>query len=585
MRNMILVALIALNVFAIDKDSFSGTKFWYMDKADRVEIVTDLYKQTKAEYALWDFKKKRIGVDGDKLFQDALAVENAISDVEGPILEARANLDFIDRVKKIIATFQDTHFGISTKVSMPWIVSGLGTKLIDDKVFITEIYQKVITKSAASSDNGDELLAIKLGDEVLAVDGVSVSEKINELVPYLDASSVAFARESAGRFLLERYFKIPSKPFFDVKIKSGEKEKVVRVPLHFSDNTQDRVRRRDAMFYMTKLGFIPLAQIRTTYDQSKHEWIDSRDLDSKSLVKEMPKGAIELNNWTSAKNGGSSIVRSGLILDAGKVTAYMQVNSFSVSTVYKGSETTDFISAIRNEVKYFKAQNLNLILDIRSNGGGRSTYPGQVLSLLTEEGKTYNGTISARRITRYMRQLFDYYSSDEIFSQVADGVNWQTTVNEVEDSISDRREYTRAIYDGDITADEEVGGYNGKIVALISPSCISACDKMSMLLKTSKRATLVGISANGTGAGYSSNDKLNTQFTDRFNVFSTQIPNYLFGYPPATGVSTTDFSLESGYELNSENVEVKADVIYEESLDADYINYSKGWIEKALSLF
>ncbi len=582
---MILVALVTLNVFAINKDNFSGSKFWYMDSADRVEIVTDLYKQTKAEYALWDFKKKRIGVDGDKLFLDAIELEKNIANIEGPLSEARANLDFIDRVKKIIATFQDTHFGISTKVSMPWIVSGVSTKLIGDKVYITGLHQKVLTKSSASSDNGELISAIKLGDEVLEIDGVATSKVLNDLIPYVDASSLAFAKSSASGFLLERYFKIPTKPFFDVKLKSEDKIFTVRLPLHFSDNTEDRVRRRDAMFYMTKLGFIPLAALRTSYDETKHEWIDSRSLDTKSLEKEMPKDAIELNNWSSAMSGGSSIVRSGLILNSGKVTAYMQINSFSVSNLYKDEQSKDFIEAIRDEVKYFKAQNLDLILDIRSNGGGRSSYPGQVLALLTEEGKTYNGTISARRITRYMRQLFDYYDADELFRGIADGQNWQSAVNEVEDAIANKREYTRAIYDGDITMDKEVGGYNGKIIALVSPHCISACDKMSMLLKTSKRATLIGISANGTGAGYSSNDLLNTKFTDRFNVFSTQIPNYLFGYPPMSGVSTTDFDLESGYELNSENVEVKADIIYQETLEDDYKNFSLGWIKKALSLF
>lgn len=575
---------ISFNIQAINKTAFSGKEFWYIDQADRVEILTDLYKQTKAEYALWEIKKKRIGVDGDKLFKEAIEAEKTIADVDGAIAQARSNMNFYDRTKKIIATFQDTHFGLNTHIPAPWIVSGFNTKYIpaSDKVVIAQMYEKVIQKTVLESRSG-VIEQVELGDELLSVDGVPVKEAMKNLMPYMDASSVGFAKSQAGRFLLERYFLFPSRPFFDAEIKSAKNGSIykVRLPLYFSGDTSV-IRKKDISYYLEQKGFLKLKELRFTFSDKERKFVKNTSLKVKGFDSGLPKGAIELENWTSANGGGSPIVHSALILKNTKAYAYLAVNSFSVSTVYNNGQSKSFLDALRQNIKYFKDQGLDLILDIRNNGGGNGGYPAQLLSMLTQENETYPNATWATATTRYMRQLIEYYGVRELFKDI-NGMDWERQSDAFFEAAYNERPYSRAVQNEDIKADEEVGGYNGKIVALISPNCISACDITSILLKGSKRAKLIGTHANGTGAGYRSNDEYNTQFKDRFHVFSTQIPNMLFGYGQSEVSYKQDLGLDSAYELNSENVPVKADIEYVETLEDSKI-YMSGWISKAIEV-
>lgn len=583
-----LVILTILNISglvqAMDKTAFSGKDFWYIDQVDRVEIITDLYKQTKSEYALWTHKKKRMGIDGDKLFTDAINTELSIEDTKDSLSQARANMEFYDRAKKLIAGFKDTHFGLRTHISAPWIVSGFNTKYVVDseKIIIASKYNKVIQKSMIETENTDMAL-IELGDELLTVDGVKAQDLLKDLSQYIDASSPEFARDMAAAYLLERYFSFPTKPYFDIEVKSAKLDKVlkVRLPLYYSGNTS-RVRKKDISYYLDKKGFLKLKELRFKWSQKDMKFVKDTSLVVETFDSSLPKGAVELENWTSAQAGGSSIVQSALILKDAKAYAYLAVNSFSVSTVYYKGEEVSFLTALARNIKFFKDQGLDLILDIRNNGGGNGNYPSQLVSMLTQKDASHPNASWATPVTRYMRHLMDYYSVEDIFKD-ATGANWTRQADAFYEAVDLELPYSRAIQGDAITAHEGVKGYEGKIVALISPNCISACDITSIILKVSGRAQILGTNANGTGAGYRSNQDLNTQFKDRYNVFATNIPNMLFGYGKKDFDANNDLGLNSAYELNSENVPVKADIEYKETFE-DTKNYMSGWITKAIEV-
>jgi hypothetical protein len=116
-------------------------------------------------------------------------------------------------------------------------------------------------------------------------------------------------------------------------------------------------------------------------------------------------------------------------------------------------------------------------------------------------------------------------------------------------------------------------------VALVTADCVSACDKMSSLLKTSQRALIIGTHSNGTGAGYLSNEELNTEWTDSLRIFSTRIPNYLFGM--AGDPETRIFGEDSVYDLDLENKPTMADVLYAPTFK-DMSRNNIGWLEKAV---
>ncbi len=581
---LIVVMLVSVSVLAsvsktFEKDAFSGNKFFYLDQIDRIEILKDLYRQTKAEYALWEIKKKRIGVDGDILFSKAIEEEKTIIDAKDSFDQAKGNLEFIDRVKKLIAGFKDTHFGINANVSASWVVSGFNTNLVKDKVLITGKYEKLLAKILLESENAENIKKIEIGDELLSVDGQPALEVAKSYEDYIDGSSPGFRAQQAAKMLLERTFLFPSKPYVDIVVKKSTDKKIkVRLPYFYSDNNK----RKDAKFFFEQVGIKSLKDIRFKYDPVQRKWIADRSLGFKGYEgTSLPKKAIALKDFKSAKEGGASIVRLALILKEAKAYGYLQVNSFSVDTLYIEGKTTTFEQAIKDSVEYLNEQGLDLILDIRHNGGGRGGYPAKLLSALARKDESYKETTWAKRVTRYMRQFLDFYHTDELYQDISDDAFWSLLSDEFYTAVADRELHTPAISKADIKA-QEGKEYNGKIVALISPSCISACDIMSMLLKSSKRATLIGTTANGTGAGYYSNTNFNTQFQDLYKTFSTRIPNTLFGYPgDKNGLNA--FGANSAYELNSENVPVKADIEYHQTKD-DYVKGHVDIIKKAIEV-
>jgi len=139
----------------------------------------------------------------------------------------------------------------------------------------------------------------------------------------------------------------------------------------------------------------------------------------------------------------------------------------------------------------------------------------------------------------------------------------------------------------DIKTDEDVKGYDKKIVALITPNCISACDMTASLLKNSKRATLIGTHTNGTGAGFWDDEEngFPRKWVDSHNTLQVYIPNSLFGVPSKEIVEKEGHILPFKAHKNfiSENIPSVADVQFSPTLK-DITGETKGWLNKALEV-
>ena len=148
-------------------------------------------------------------------------------------------------------------------------------------------------------------------------------------------------------------------------------------------------------------------------------------------------------------------------------------------------------------------------------------------------------------------------------------------------TIDERNNYTPMFVNSPVTPHPSIGGYDKKIVALITPNCISACDITSFILKASGRATLIGTHSNGTGAGFMSTGEISNDWEDDHKVFSTTIPNLLFGLPGSkTDTETLVFEKDSVERLDTENRPTFADVQYW-TTNKDIQNKNIGWLEKA----
>lgn len=570
------------------KDVYAGLRFHYLDKEDRLNIVNDFLKTVELEYALLPLKAKRIGLDFGKLKADAIAAENAAEDILATaadrsnadareklsFLQAKANMEFMDRMQLLVAQFQDTHFSIQEKIARPLVYTGLRLFRIDGKIIVGSIEKKFL--GMASKLSGADFSRIVIGDEVLAINGQNVEDRVAELKKYIGASSDEFADSQAVRSLTIRNFAYDASNSITITFKNAG---IFKLPL-FANMAKDSTPRLDALTYFKKFN-IPTDSntIGLSFDKSTKTWNDGGLTFEGYSTRKLHLNLKGLNEMMG--DDGTPALRTGYYINKGKTYGVLQILTFMTRNVKSGENQMSFIDGIRNFVLELKENQIPLILDLRVNGGGNGNLPAQVLSVLAPEGTIYPGATSGFRMTSYMRQIQEPSLFQEV---VGEDQSFGLTMDEMKDffqkTIDERRAFTPMFAAEVIPYDmAKVKGFNNKIVAMVTADCISACDKMSFLLKSSKRAVIIGTHSNGTGAGYLSTGELNTKWEDRLRVFETQVPNYLFGLPGAS-IDQTVFDDNSVETMCTENMPTKADIPYAPTM-LDVAKNSVGWLQKA----
>lgn len=580
-----------LNLNSSLSDVYSGVKFHYLDKEDRLLIVNDFLKAVELEYALLPLKKKLIGLDFEKLKLDAVAAENSASDflLSGMdrtnleardrigFLQAKSNMDFLDRMTALAAQFKDTHFGMGEKISRPLIYSGLRFYRIQGKVILGSIEIKLL--KLAMKLSGVDYSRLSIGDQVLAIDGVDVETKVNELKPYISGSSDEFIDSQAVRSLALRNVKYPEKNYMTVMFKNAG---IFKFPI-FANSSSGETPRVDAIAYFNKIG-IPsdATSISLNFNPDSKQWTDDGlkfDGYSPAKLHLNLKGLTEYLD--DSKQPG---MRTGYYIKNGKTYGVLQLLTFYTKNFTNGENVQSFGDAIRGFITELKDENIPLILDLRRNGGGNGNLPAVVLGILLDSDTVLPGATSGFRMTSYMRQIQEASLYQEI---AGEDLTFGVTIDEMKDfmqkTVDDRKDYTPMFANETVVTDQAVGGYSNKIVALVTADCISACDKMSFLLKSSKRATIIGTHSNGTGAGFlSMSSEFNTKWSDPLHILDTQIPNYLFGRP-GENFMTTVFEEGSEERLCSENRPTIADIQYSPTMK-DVAQNNIGWLEKAVEV-
>lgn len=569
------------------KDVYSGVKFHYLDKEDRIQIVKEILRAIEVEYAPLHIKEKRINLDFAKIKAEALAAEEASASIllnaesrnnpelkaKVADLQAKSNMEFLDRMQLLIAKFQDTHFGIQERISRPLIYTGLRLRRVEGKVVLGSVEKKYLGMVARLSNT--DLSALKIGDQILSIDGVDVEEKISQLKEYINGSSDEFRDSTAIRSLTIRNMLYPTKNYMTIEFKNAG---VYKLPI-LANISKDQTPRLDALQYLKNVGIQSDAStIGMTFDKTTRQWTDSAlsfEGYSPWTLHSNLKGLTVYND-----DSGAPGMRTGYFMKGGKTYGVLQLLTFSTKKLTVGDNAQPFIEAIRNFVLELKENGMPLILDLRLNGGGNGSFPAQVLSLLLREREITGGPTAGYRMTSYIRQIEEPSLYQELVGEdVSFGITMDDFKDMLDKTIDSRLQHTPMFNYMPIFPDGKVKGFDNKVVALVTADCVSACDKMSSLLKTSKRAVIIGSHSNGTGAGYLSNEELNTDWTDSLRIFSTRIPNYLFGM--AGDPETRIFGEDSVYDLDLENKPTMADIPYAPTF-RDMARNNIGWLEKAV---
>lgn len=569
------------------RDVYSGVKFNYLDRLDRVMIVKDFLTTVELEYTLLPLKIKRIGLDFEKLKADALnaemmAEQYTITDRKNEnereriaFLQAQSNMDFLDRMLLTVSKFQDTHFSINEKVSRPFIYNGVRLFRVGGKIVVSSIDKKFISMVEKLSDS--DFSGMRVGDEVALIDGVEVEKKIADLKPYVLGSSDEYSDYYAVRALTMRNFKYEKKNFIKITFKNGN---TYKLPIFANDPVASNPR-VDALTYFNKYN-IPsdTSSLGIVYDKTTGKWADSPTMAFQGYnvtqLKENLKGVVE---WSD--DDGAPAIRTGYYINKGKPYAVMQLMTFHTSKVKSATAELSFLDAIRAFAIDAKENDLPVILDLRFNGGGNGNYPAAVLSIFTEEDKRYGAPTRGFRITPYMRGLEELQNYQRVNGEDQSiGLTYDDLRNMMDDILTEGKTFSPMYtVTGAVEADPKVKGFNQKMAVLVSSTCVSACDMTAFLFKSSKRAQIIGTHSNGTGAGFRSSNNLNTKWEDPLRVISMTVPNFLFGRP-GDDIDQAIFGENSVDELCSENQPTMADVNYSVTM-TDITKNNLGWLQKA----
>ena len=249
-------------------DEFSGSKFYYLNADDRAKVLADLRDMVLDNYVLLSIKS-RLGIVSEpaKLFDTAIAREPSFDTgaLTDPLDQARSNLQFIGRVRSLIATFQDTHFSARPVVAMPMIYNGLSLARVGTDVRVVSKQAQVIAYDASHAAQPDDYAKITLGAKVVSIDGIPVNDAAAALRPIISASTPEFADIGSCQGLAQRSINYPETPYGDWEfaVDGNPKTFTVRLPYFYGGNST----RPDALYFLKAKGFQNISDLKLTWDE------------------------------------------------------------------------------------------------------------------------------------------------------------------------------------------------------------------------------------------------------------------------------------------------------------------------------
>jgi hypothetical protein len=248
-----------------------------------------------------------------------------------------------------------------------------------------------------------------------------------------------------------------------------------------------------------------------------------------------PRDAASLTEYLD--EGEHLAVRVGeVVRRRARAFCYVQVLSFHTELLHaRREEPQPFTSVLERFVGECKEKALDLVVDLRQNQGGYIAHSSAVFAMLSQPGEAYPGGALLLRATTQNQLVYQErvpaataapaLSADDAFEP-------RKIVEAIGLARRERRDYTPAFLEGPVRASDAVGGYEGRVVVLTSPSCMSACDRLAGMLRSSRRAVLVGGPTEGAGGSQQEARNLGARWSDPDGLLSLSIPNAAMGVQP-----------------------------------------------------
>lgn len=506
-------------------------------KAQIRESFRSMKASLRNSYIGYDIKKHLINKSGDEIF------DQCISDVAKNSADKISSVDYYDLVLKCMARFKDSHISISRVVDTNAVSTVIASsRLIGEKLYITMIRPNLIKKIEEINQLSENDLAnkIKIGFEVLLIDGETPLKALEKLQPYQSASSEPALLRKSLQALFVRLHAYPEKKDLNLTLKAQDGVTYeVTVPWVYS-----RTGSLESRSLLTRNGILKASDL----DADSTKLLRTQGVDLYAvLFKDIS------NRQAYTDDYGDDALVTGIVTLNQKNYCYMQLNTFSLGRVdnipYRvqqkigdGISNSNILDVMKSHLQTCETFRAPLIFDLRDNGGGNSILSIDIYRLFeAQDAKPSVYAAEAFLATTGSAGLATSYMSDlDAKTPSLESILTLQVLNRAAQTGS-------KISDWVIQRPENSSPYRGifsqPVYALTDSSCVSACEGLMNRFKKSGRAKVIGSATNGTGFGFIRIGTSESKFRDPLNLLEIRLPNYAF----------QSFTVEDDSNFQSEN--------------------------------
>jgi hypothetical protein len=553
-------------------------------RRQRVQLACEVRDAMEKRYVFFPVKARLLAPRGGEAFDSRKHLDRCVAE-ERAIAREDDPLRFYDRMRRCTAAFQDGHLLLGAPARLPQVALGVGLRLVGGRVYIANRERKLVSYLKTISGMGDLEAILAVGNELVEIDGRPVAEALADLAELLPASSAAARLERAVDALTRRDFAFPERRAAALTIAVAGAQRTIALPWWASP---DAGRHLMTQAWLHRTGVATTELLNWRYDPAKDAW--DRDAGA-------PQGYLRTDTILPARDAAAlreyqdederPAVRLGeVVRRRDRAFCYLQILTFHTEALVSRDGRQPFTAVVEGFVKECKDKELDLVLDLRQNDGGYISHTSALLALLGERQKAYPaGALLLRANT--LNQLVYQQRAPVLGGTPARSLDDAYEPRRIADAIGAARraqqEFTPAFLEGPLRASEAVGGYGGRVVALVAPTCMSACDRLAALLRSSGRATLVGEPTEGAGGSQQEARNLAVRWSDPEGLLSLSIPNAAMGVQhslPADGERRAAVSADDFFgSLALENRPIAPDLRYATRLE-DITGRNHGWLEK-----
>jgi hypothetical protein len=455
-------------------------------------------------------------------------------------------------LKRCVSRFEDGHLKASiknvTNVILPFSI----IESVDGRIFVD-----VVQRYELCFDNFD----LKVGDEILTINGESPQEFSQRYSKYISSSSVNAKRTFSFDSISHLTFDFPDSPKLSIKYLRNGEEKTTEINYEFVSNSSN-------------------PEVRSLKEKGYRQcdFYNSKS-DTEGYFNSDP---MYIPSWSFKNEKGKTVAWFTRNTETDVNSCYFKFKNFSdingkVRNDNGEESPMNLFSWLGFSVKRCDSEGKPLIIDVRNNTGG--SYYGLAKFL---------GTIIDVKGSEFPHLYF----TEKEFENSGDTENPYRSIDFFLSANSfEISNFNRVLYSLTDRIRLNDYSYQNKIILLTGPDCYSSCDITSLFLRQRENTIVIGQSSQGAYNGISNMD-VNKYKNDNFTYydFKTNIATFHYFEEPNNEsikygrcVEGLDFCL-----IPLEGHQIEVDIPYatsEEDLIGDI--KGQGWlkrVDQALSI-